>query len=179
VTFSLLLLFALPAGSLDGPELTIRIKCNRVAQWHTSRRHHPQGGLRQSHPFALASRKGWARGSSIRRSPMSSSYSAGKPPWGMGAERSPHNPPRPARYKAAGSRAVTSLTIKAGDIIRYPPRRTAPVFPRFRHADHMHAGKSRSAQSKSLKTAAPNTCQTCVSPVSCFELNKLHYSGDA
>jgi hypothetical protein len=48
---------------------------------------------------------------------------------------------------------------------------------------YMLVKSRRSAQSKSLKTRAPtwlgNTCQTCVSPVSWFEFNKLDYSGDA
>jgi hypothetical protein len=49
----------------------------------------------------------------------------------------------------------------------HPHRHTAPVFPRSRQADHIHAGKSRrSAQSKSLKIALQNRSETRVKHVS-------------
>jgi hypothetical protein len=90
----------------------------------------------------------------------------------------------PNEIQGSGIKGGTRIRSQSRRCHPHPYRHTAPVFPRFRQADHIHARKSgRSAQSKSLKTALEhrwgNTCQTCVSPVSWFEFNKLHYSGDA
>ena len=110
--------------------------------------------------------KGWARGAPSDEGRFMIVQS-GEATLVYGGQVIDPQPSAPNEIQGSGNQGGHQDCSQSRRCHPHPHRHTAPVFPRSRQADHIHARKSRrSAQSKSLKARAPNRSETRVKHVS-------------